>query len=191
MEALILGRPGVERSRLEQLLADDGMTVRTCHDRAWGCVGMHDRCPLDDTTVEVAVAVAEPGDRFDPHGVACAHRARIPVVTVGATAGDPVLDFATFDHGRVDEAIAVTVRAAARDASRHRRAIEAATPDFLHDGESITVEVRREASSIHVDVAGRFGEDRVTSIADHVRAAVRAFDPHVSVIDVSVASPTT
>ena len=60
-------------------------------------------CPLDERMIDVAVAAAEAGDRFDPHGIACAYRAGVPLVTVGATPNDPVLRYATAAVGRVDQ----------------------------------------------------------------------------------------
>lgn len=101
MRIMVLGRMGVERSTLEGLLSDAGHVVAPCHDRSWGCVGMDGPCPMDAGAVDVAVAVAEASGRFEPQGVACAYRARIPIIAVGATPGDPVLDFVatTVDHG--------------------------------------------------------------------------------------------
>ena len=103
MDVLVLGHLGSERMMLERFLADAGHEVAVCHDGSWGCVGMDGVCPLDERVIDVAVAAAEAGDRFDPHGIACAYRAGVPLVTVGATPNDPVLRYATAAVGRVDQ----------------------------------------------------------------------------------------
>ncbi len=102
MEVLVLGRPGLERTTLQRFLEAAGHEVCECHDRHWGCVGMDGVCPLDDRTIDVAVAGVEAGDRFDPQGIACVYRAQIALVTVGATERDPVLPYATIAVDRVD-----------------------------------------------------------------------------------------
>ena len=56
MEALVLGRPGFERTTLGRFLNAAGHRVRLCHDSNWGCVGMDDVCPLDECTIDVAIA---------------------------------------------------------------------------------------------------------------------------------------
>lgn len=102
MEVLVLGRPGLERTTLHRFLVAAGHEVSECHDRHWGCVGMDGVCPLDDRTIDVAIAGVEAGDRFDPQGIACVHRAQIALITVGATDHDPVLEYATMSVDRVD-----------------------------------------------------------------------------------------
>ena len=103
MEMLVLGRPGLERSNLERCLVDAGHEVLVCHDGRWACVGMDDRCPLDERIIDMAIAHAEASDRFDPHGIACAYRADVVLVTVGATSNDPVLEYATIALDQADD----------------------------------------------------------------------------------------
>lgn len=117
MEVLVLGRPSLERTTLQRFLETSGHTVRLCHDRRWGCVGMDGPCPLEDHPIDVAVAGVEAGDRFDPQGIACAYRTEIPLVTVGATMHDPVLQYTTVAVDRVDSTLLESIdaiRAAAR-----------------------------------------------------------------------------
>ena len=186
METLILGRPGAERTQLIRALTDEGVTVRTCHDGAWGCAGLHDECPLDDGPVDAAVAIAAPGEALEPQGVACAQRARVPIVTVGGVEGDPVHQLADVELSTVDDSTPAVVSATARAANRHRVAIERASAEFLREGEQLVIDVRRERDALQVLVEGTFPDDRVGQIADQVRSAVRRFDPAASVIDVSV-----
>ncbi len=189
MDTLVMGRMGAERTRLEELVRSAGHTVNACHDRSWGCVGMDGECPLDNGGVDVAVAVAEPDGRFDPQGVACAYRARIPIVAVGARASDPVLAYvqANVPHG--DESVIVAMEAAAADASGHRDAIEDAIAVHVHPDECVTVSVERTSRSIDVLLVARADEQRSAALADTARSAVRVYDPHVNVIDVSVIAP--
>lgn len=189
METLVLGRPSAERERLQQLLVDAGMRVNMCHAGDWGCVGMDDDCPIDLRSVDVAVAVAELGDRFDTQGIACTHRARIPIVTIGATASDPVLKYVRSSLPRVDERVIDAVEAAASDAEDHQRAVEEALATRVAADEDVRVRAERRSNSIQVVLFADVATDRAGVIADWARAAVRSFDPHVSVIDVSVTAP--
>ncbi|MGI9644777.1 MAG: hypothetical protein ACR2O6_05640, partial [Ilumatobacteraceae bacterium] len=150
METLVMGRMGAERARLEELVRSAGHSVNACHNQNWGCVGMQGVCPLDDAGVDVAVAVAEPSGRFDQQGVACAYRARIPIVAVGARPSDPVLTYvqANVPHG--DESVIVAMEAAAADASGHRAAIEEAIAVHVHADECVAVSVERTSRSIDV-----------------------------------------
>lgn len=183
----MLGRLGAERARLERMITDAGHTLGACHDRTWGCVGMDGRCPLDQDEVDVAVAVAEAGGRFDPQGIACAHRARIPIVAVGATPGDPVLDYVVVNVAHGDRSVLAAMEAAARDASGHRLAVKAALVPHHRRGETVHVSVERTAC--HIDVlltVSAADPARRAALADLARAAVRDYDPHATSIDVSV-----
>lgn len=191
MQTLILGRPGAERARLERLLVDHGHEVSVCHERNWGCAGLDDACPLDGGPIDVAVAISEPSDRFDPQGIACMHRARIPLVTVGATINDRVLDYAVDNVAHVDAAILDILLAAARDARGHRRAIEASLATHLRADESVQVIVERRSDRIDIVLDAAVDERRTVAIADLARAAAREHDPRVSVIDVSVCDQTS
>ncbi len=188
MRTLVLGVMGFERSRVGRMVIDAGHVVHTCHDRNWGCIGMDDRCPLDDP-VDVAIAVAEPGGRFDPQGVACAHRARIPIVAVGATEADPVLDYVVTNVPHGDGSIVVAMEAAAKDASGHGDAITDALASHRRPDECIHVSVERSARGIDVLLVVGADDARAAALADVARAAVREYDSHVNVIDVSVVAP--
>lgn len=190
MEALVLGRPGIERTRLEQILDDANIRVTVCHDGTWGCAGLHDACPLDGLTADVAIAVPDPSDRFDPQGIACVFRARIPIITVGATANDPVLQYSAKNLARVDRAVVGAARALATNASSHQRAIEEALDPYIVADENVGVSVRRSADSIDVMLVGDVDPGRFAALADIARAAVRAHDPRIRGIDVSVVDST-
>ncbi len=185
----MLGRMGAERARLERVVREAGHSVAACHDRGWGCIGMDGECPLDVGDVDVAVAVAEPGGRFDAQGVACAYRARIPIVAVGATSADPVLDYVVANVAHGDPSVLVAMEAAVGHGSGHRAAIEEALAAHVRPDESITVSVERSASRIDVLLVASGDDIRAGALADVARGAVRRYDPHVNVIDVSVVHP--
>ena len=186
METVILGRQGVERRRLEDLLIAAGHGVRACHDRDWGCVGLDDDCPLERSRVDVAVIVSEPGGRFDTQGVACVHRARIPLVAVGASNGDPVLRHTTAHVGAVDTALLDTLERARGDASGHIAAVEEALAEHTDQGEPFTVFAERRPDRLSIQLVLNTDRDRSTRLADVARAAARGYDSAVPVIDVSV-----
>jgi hypothetical protein len=190
MDSLVLGHPSAERSALETLLSDAGHNVTVCHDQHWGCVGLEGTGPLDEQPVDVAVAVAEPGDRFDAQGLTCVHRSRIPIVTVGARRDDPVLDYSTVNAPRVDETLLTAIEAAALDASGHRRAIERRLHDHQRSDEHVVVSVERTARHLDVLLTADLDTSRATALADVARHAARDYDRHVDVIDVSVCSLT-
>lgn len=188
METMVLGRPGAERSRFEQVITDAGHQVSDCHDGDWGCVGMDGTCPLDAHAIDVAVAIPEPGGRFDAQGIACAHRARIPIVAVGATPADPVLRYATTNVSDEDELLAA-MDAAVGDASGCVRAVEEVLAEHLGPDEQVGVSARRDGLHLQVRLAADVHPERASTLADLARGAARAHDRRASVIDVSVVSP--
>lgn len=121
MEILVLGRPGLERTNLERYLVDAGHELLVCHDGRWACIGMDGACPLDEHTIDTAIAHADASDRFDPHGIACAHRADVALVTVGATTNDPVLQYATIAVDRADDELIESIETIRISRLPHRR----------------------------------------------------------------------
>ncbi len=174
---------------MQKLLDGAGERVDVCHDHEWGCVGMDGGCPLDERDIDVAVAVAEPGLPFDAQGVACVHRARIPIVTVGARATDPVTEYATVNVSRVDDDALATIRLAASDVSGHQRAVEEELAERLADDERVEVIVRRQPSAIEVVLVAELAPARAATLTDVARAAIRSYDGRVPVINVSATTP--
>lgn len=189
MRTLVLGRPSARRIRVQKLLTAAGEHVDVCHDRDWGCAGMDGDCPLDGREVDVAVAVAEPGVPFDAQGVACVYRARIPLVTIGARTSDPITEYATANVGQIDDDSIEVIRQATHDVTGHRCAVEDELATRLADGERVDVAVRRGVGAIDVVLTGELRPHRAAMLTDVARAAVRAHDGRVPVINVSVAAP--
>ncbi len=174
---------------MQKLLDAAGEQVEVCHDRDWGCVGMDGACPLDDGEVDVAVAVAEPGVAFDAQGVACVHRARIPLVTVGARTSDPVTEYATENVDRIDDDSLEVIRRAAQDVTGYRRAVEDELATRLADDEQVDISVHRRPGAIEVVLTGTLDPPRAAALSDVARAVIRHYDVRVPVINVSVSAP--
>jgi hypothetical protein len=174
---------------VQKLLDGAGERVDVCHDSDWGCVGMDGGCPLDEQDIDVAVAVAEPGVPFDAQGVACVYRARIPIVTIGARATDPVTEYATDNVGHVDDETVERIRRASQDASGHRAAVEEELAERLSEDERVDVTVRRLPDTIEVTLVAELAPARAASLTDAARAAIRSYDGRVTVINVSTTAP--
>ncbi len=139
-------------------------------------------CPLDGTVdlVVVTRAVGSP-DTLAEMGAVCAERHHVPVVrmdpntTVEAEDVDRVVARAVASgQDRIEAAYAAVVRAALADQAK-------------------TVEVLKFSARVWVDVKtpdSRTPSERAT-LADRARAAVRAHDPFVDVIDISVSTHGT
>ena len=186
MEAILIGPQGVERDRVEQVVTGAGHRVHRCHERAWGCVGLDDACALDGGEIDVAIAVAGPSGRFDPQGIACAHRARIPIVTVGADVADPACKYALVNVSDVNGPLLEAIRSTAGEASGHRAAILAALAEHLGPDERVGVTAERLPGCLEITLATDLDRGRHHALADIARAATRRYDPRVAVIDVSV-----
>ncbi len=186
MDAILIGPQGVERDRVERIVTEAGHRVHRCHERAWGCVGLDDACPLDRCDVDVAIAVVGPGGRFDPQGIACAHRARIPIVTVGADRNDPACHYALVNVADVRGPLVEAIEATSREASGHRAAIVRALREHLGPDETVAVTAERGPRRLEVTLATDLERRRHHALADVARAAARGFDPRIDVIDVSI-----
>src|ERR687897_2250511 len=102
MDVLVLEtHPGASDSAIDEL-TDRGHRVSRCHQRgrpAFPCRALEGRepCPLADPGIDVAVTIrAHPGTRpaLSEDGVACALRARVPLVVGGRVAFNPYEEWA-------------------------------------------------------------------------------------------------
>jgi hypothetical protein len=186
MEAILIGPQGVARDRAERVVTAAGHRVHRCHERAWGCVGLDDACALDVDEIDVAIAVAGSDGRFDPQGIACAHRARIPIVTVGADPADPACRYALVNVGDLDGAFVEAIESTAREASGHRAAVVQALCAHLGPDETVAVTAERMPRCLEITLATDLDRGRHPALADVARAAVRRYDRRIEVIDVSI-----
>lgn len=187
MEVLVLGRPTPERDEVVRRLEPAG-AVHACRDDSWGCAELVDGCPLDRREVDVAVLVADQLGRVDVEGVACAQRARVPVLAVGDDVDERIAGHVTGRVGLTGDLAAAAAEAAA-DTSAYVREVEHELAGHLEHGDSILVRVVRRRRAIMVTLVGELDARRAAALADRARAAVRRYDDRVAVIDVTVESP--
>jgi hypothetical protein len=186
MKILMLGRPGSERAAAAERLEADGHDVLLCRDHHWGCAGLEGTCPIDEAAVDVAVVTVEPDEPTDEQAVACAHRAHIPVVLVGAAPGDRLERHVNAAVAGPTGDLARALEVAASDTAAYRAAIEGVFAEHLGAGERAQVAVRRSPQRLLVELDIHAAPERRSTLADHARAAVRAYDRRTPVIDVVV-----
>lgn len=177
-------------------LTDGGHEIVECFDdHSPLCVGSDDgrRCPLGQP-VDVAIAVRIPGDgaaKLHEMGAVCAIRHRVPLVEY------PGLDTSPFHGhsiptsgdvlGALDDALAggTSHAVAATNALRQLPYLAGGDPG------AVFATSERQGRRVHITVhlpAALAAGDTSHAVTTVVRA-VRAFDAHVPVIDVSVAHP--
>lgn len=174
---LIESTPG-NATEIGATLVADGHEVVTCADEHGGpCRGIsqHADCPME-SHIDLTIVAREHGS---PHtlaemGSVCATRHRVPMVEV--------------DPGQVDDELpSVTVAGAVA-----KRAVEAAYATAIRHELALIpalVDVERTPGRIHVTVQVPTSEgtpQKLSAVADRARHAVRAHDPYVNGIDVSV-----
>lgn len=150
-------------------------------------------CPIDDGDVDVAL-VSRAGQELTmaERGALCAARRRIPVV-VDATEGTAV-SFGPGTHPAGDDVVAAC-EDAARSGAAHAAAIRrdllvrgVLAPERIDGPDAdVSIEVDREPGRLRLTIATSAGSD-VMALAKAAVEALRRFDPHVPVIDVSTAT---
>lgn len=176
---LIESRPGVATD-LRCELEHAGHDVSSCYDADTNspCRGVHEpsSCPLESRHVDLAVVArprGEPDSLFEM-GAVCAERHRSPVIHV-----DPTIPPRDVDT--------IVRRAAAAGKDRIEAAYSAVVRAALSSKPVTTVETSREPARVQVTLSVDSSDPHIRArLADNARAAVRAFDPFVSVIDVAV-----
>lgn len=200
MRVLVLeSEPGAATDAVVELEAN-GHAVLRCHESgaaAFPCAGLarDGGCPLDGEGVDVAISV-RPHGGADPtpteDGIACALRARVPVLVAGAGAVNPYAEFGGTEIGAAElsDAIAEVVRDARPEHSRI--ALEALRASLAANGvteRGANARVWRNRSGLHAVL--ELDESVPTKARDivavRVTGALRAHDPNAAQIDVSVA----
>lgn len=175
-------------------LADAGHEVVECFDdKAPLCVGIDDgrRCPMNNQ-VDVAVAVRVPGDgaaKLHEMGAVCAIRHRVPLVEYPGLETSPFHGRATATNGDVLAALDDAVS----NGSPHAIAATNALRQLPHlvgrDQQGIYATAERDGARLHLTV--HLPDDLEANVAGHAVTAmiraVRAYDPYIPVIDVSMA----
>lgn len=163
--------------RLTDRWSRDGHDVVSCTDAAGGpCRGVAspEACPLH-AHVDLAVLVARSSapSTLAEMGFVCAQRHRVATVTI-----DPVLAADELWHIE-SETSSAKHRLESDDASAvHERLPEATSVGVSRHPRRVAVEVLLSSSEPDA-------KDRL-AIADRARQAIRAHDPYIDVIDVSV-----
>ena len=173
---LIESTPGIASS-LQHRLVRDGHEVISCNDSQAGpCRGVESNasCPMDQH-IDIAVLARERGvvPTLNEMGSVCALRHHVPLVTLYP--GDE------FGPGSSTEVAAAVAR----------REVEAGYVAVIrreigHAVDDITV--LREHQRIHVTltISTRASAQAISMLADRARHAVREYDSHTPVVDVSV-----
>src|SRR6266508_2401544 len=179
-------------------LTDRGHRVSRCHEPgrpAFPCRALEGQgpCPLSDPGIDVAVTVrAHPGTRPSPRedGVACALRARVPVVVAGRVALNPYEEWAdeVVEDGDVVGACERVVGAPSR---AHTQVAQTAVREALRrragsaDGADAVVFRNRHGLRVRLDGVDRLDQKIRGLVAAEVAAALRAFDAQAPRIDIS------
>ncbi len=200
MDVLVLETESGSADWTTDELTDRGHRVSRCHEPgrpAFPCRALEGQgpCPLGDPGIDVAVTVrAHPGTRPAPRedGVACALRARVPLVVAGRVALNPYEEWASevVEDGDVAGACERILAAPSR---AHTQVAQAALREALQrratsSGGADAV-VRRDRHGVGVRLVGLDRLDRSVRglVAAEVAAALRAFDPQTPRIDISLA----
>jgi hypothetical protein len=198
MDVLVLESESGAADPTIEKLTNAGHGVFRCHQRGrpeFPCRALAGEgpCPLRDPGVDTAVTVRAHADTrptLREDGVACALRARVPLVVAGRVTINPYEEWAdeVVEDGDVIGACERVVSAPSRDHSEiardalreavRRRAGSAGDADAL---------VWRDHDRLRVRLEGVDDLDRPSrglAVAD-VAAALRAFDAHIPKIDIS------
>jgi len=188
--------PGAADHAIE-LLEAAGHRVLRCHERGdapfpCAALGSNSTCPLHHPGVDVAVTVRQhPRSRPSllEDGIACALRARVPVVVSGEVLLNPYEELgAEIVEG--EHVVGGTERIAVAPSPNHSAiatdALRRAT--HSHTGEVIA-SVRRSRSGLHVELEALPTVDQaaVKQAVPRVIAALRAYDRDAPRIDVTIA----
>ncbi|HEX6312775.1 MAG TPA: hypothetical protein VF152_14260 [Acidimicrobiia bacterium] len=189
--------PGAADHEIE-LLESAGHRVLRCHRREDGpfpCVGLQPAgvCPLHEPGIDVAVTVrSQPRSRPSllEDGIACALRARVPVVVSGNVFLHPYEDLGV-DTVEGEHVVGAVERVAMAPSPGHgevatealRDALDAASGDVI-----ATVTRSRSRLRVVLQAAPTIDAARVKAVIPRVVAALRAYDRDTPRIDVNLAT---
>lgn len=199
MRVLVVEEVPGDGTAASAALVAAGHEVTSCHTNgsSFPCKGVvHEAdCPLEGPGVDVALLVrslpgSQPTVRED--GVRCALRRRIPVAITGEVLDSPYLGMATVVEPDLDRVVEATVRAAQRPLPEHGEVARVALATVLA-GEGLpsddagAIVVRDGQQLVVTLLPGVEVSSQVAETASvRVLAAVRALDPHASIIDVTL-----
>jgi hypothetical protein len=196
MRILMLeSEPGIARDH-EARLTEAGHEVVRCHEPgapSFPCAGLPDvsGCPLEQQAVDVALLVRDPIDERPTHreaGVACALRARVPVLQPAGQSTEPFAGHVSTFDGDIVEALALAADGGGEGHAQavHEHLVATAAAEGV-DASAIRVRARREGRRLALVVDVPAGHERlVTAAKGWAGAAARRYDPALQVIDVTV-----
>lgn len=200
MRVLVLeSDPGIAAAS-ERALLEAGHEVVRCHEPgapSFPCAGVpdHHGCPLDGGRVDVALLVRDPiveRARVREAGVACAIRARVPVLEMGdSSAHNPYAGFVEEISGDVVGAVELAGRGPSQGhAEAVLRHLQAAAEGQGIDPTGLEVTAWRRGNRLRVEVDVPAGADeRLRGAASSwTVTAARAYDPNLATIDVVLRS---
>jgi hypothetical protein len=198
MDVLVLESEDGAADTAIQKLEGGGHRVFRCHEpgaAVFPCRALAGEgpCPLANPGIDVAVTVrshpdVQPSLRED--GVACALRARVPLVVAGNDILSPYDEWAT-EVVRDDDVVGACERVLAAPSGDHSEvatdALRAALQRRAGSSGHADALVWRDRKRLRVRIEGVEGlQDSVRGIvAADVTAALRAFDPAIPKIDIS------
>jgi hypothetical protein len=205
MRVLVVeGTPGAA-SAARSTLSEAGHEVTACHDGgpSFPCHGLGGGpgCPLDrDGGVDVAMLVRDrPG--IEPtgteDGVRCALRRHVPLALTGVVDENPYVEFAAAVSPGLDGVLDAIEQAATSPLAAHTGVARAALRTVLAregvDAPDADVSVVRHGPTLTVTLLPGVALDPmvVETASVRVLGAVRTLDRSATIIDVTVATPTT
>jgi hypothetical protein len=197
MRILVLESDFGTAIRYEDALRAAGHDLVRCHEPgapAFPCAGVvdHSTCPLDEGAVDAAILVRDPiAERPSAReaGVACAIRARVPVLEPATDEHDPFAGYVERVEGDLVAAVELAVR---RPSAGHAAAIKerllATPPAAGIDPDSVVVTAQRDgrALGVVIDLPADAPGDLRTAAAAWTVGAARAYDPTLQTIDVTL-----
>lgn len=200
MRVLVLESDAGIAAGYERALTDAGHEVVHCHEPGapvFPCAGVPDPdgCPLHGGRVDVALLVRDPiveRPRAREAGVACALRARVPVLEPDrGSPHDPYVGFVDrFDGDVVTALSAATASASRGHAEAVLRHLRAAASAQGIDGSGLAVTAWRRGAALRVEVTLPADADPVLrgAASSWSITAARAYDPVVETIDIVLRS---
>jgi len=198
VDVLVLETEPNAADKVVDQLTDRGHRVSRCHSTerpAFPCRALEGQrpCPLADPGIDVAVTVrVNPGTlpSLGEDGVACALRARVPLVVAGRATVNPYEDWAddVVEDGDVAGACERVVTAPVRS---HTHVAQLALRDALRrragSASGAEAAVWRDRCGLKVQLDGINDLDQSVRglVAAEVAAALRDFDAHTPRIDIS------
>lgn len=154
-------------------------------------VALHEECPVDSQSVDVAVLVRSEGRAplLREMGAVCAIRHRIPVVEAYAHGAPPFNGWATPSGDAVVDAVEAV---AADELHGHEMAVEAVlvtVPAVERLGRLPGVRIERQVGRLllTLTVPQDLSDADTNSIVTWAVRGLRDYDPYASVVDVAIA----